>query len=376
MYVLNEPEIHGNIRCDPSDHINYKFLKIDEKLAKQSYLRLDNSDNPIKSKGITVSSAMSGSTSLGHFGLSSSSQNIYLDENVPSSGDASQIHLRRSQSPLDIVLNNTNEKSLQPANFRVNNKVPQQRNNIKPEMDKFNDFEISVNPAFTGDTVNKGNDSYKSSRRKMKGYQDNFLDYNQYEDAHQSINIENTKQLPVPHATYSNKKFRFYDRYRRSQSNENQLAIKEQCNNVKCAIIRCYAGPLGINDNAFIAIRSRLSAITMSKIASSAAMNISTLILAKIMRLPYIGTPKDETIKIHEVKIHAIPEPEPKPDVVPLWIVVLAAIIGALLLLLLIYIMYKCGFFKRNRPHQTSQVNVHERQPLNGSNGYHNDEHL
>lgn len=63
--------------------------------------------------------------------------------------------------------------------------------------------------------------------------------------------------------------------------------------------------------------------------------------VARISKLPYIGAPKDKPIKSHEVFTTAIPEPVPKSDVIPLWIVVLAACAGAIILLLLVYLLYK-----------------------------------
>ena len=63
--------------------------------------------------------------------------------------------------------------------------------------------------------------------------------------------------------------------------------------------------------------------------------------IGKITKLPYVGTPVNETLKTHEVFVTAIPDPVPKPDVIPLWIFVLAACAGALILLLLIYLLYK-----------------------------------
>jgi integrin alpha 8 len=120
-------------------------------------------------------------------------------------------------------------------------------------------------------------------------------------------------------------------------------------------------------------------------------VKLSTMAIGRITKLPYVGEPTNDTLKTHEVFVTAIPDPIPKPDVVPLWIVVLAACAGALILLLLIYLLYKvsiytrilaclitisihkqCGFFKRNRP----AGSPHERQPLNRNGNYHGDEHL
>lgn len=120
-------------------------------------------------------------------------------------------------------------------------------------------------------------------------------------------------------------------------------------------------------------------------------MKLSTMATGSITKLPYIGKPLNDSQKTYEVFVTATPDPIPKDDVVPLWIYVLAACAGALILLLLIYLLYKvslktvpnklqylkfssikCGFFKRNRP----TGSPHERQPLNRNGNYHGDEHL
>lgn len=69
-------------------------------------------------------------------------------------------------------------------------------------------------------------------------------------------------------------------------------------------------------------------------------VKLSTMALARITKLPYVSKPP-ETDFTHEIFVTATPVPTPKPDVVPLWIVVLAACAGALILLLLIYLLYK-----------------------------------
>lgn len=70
-------------------------------------------------------------------------------------------------------------------------------------------------------------------------------------------------------------------------------------------------------------------------------VKLSTMAVGKITKLPYVGSPANETIKTHEVYVTATPEPTPKPDIIPLWIFILAACAGALILLLLIFLLYK-----------------------------------
>lgn len=70
-------------------------------------------------------------------------------------------------------------------------------------------------------------------------------------------------------------------------------------------------------------------------------LNLTTMVVSRVSKVPYIGEPHEKPLKVHEVKIRAIPIPEPKPDIVPLWIIILSACIGVIILLLLIYLLYK-----------------------------------
>ena len=83
------------------------------------------------------------------------------------------------------------------------------------------------------------------------------------------------------------------------------------------------------------------SFVFRSQIGGESEVKLSTMAIGRITKLPYLGKPTNDTLKTHEVFVTAIPDPIPKPDVVPLWIVVLAACAGALILLLLIYLLYK-----------------------------------
>lgn len=77
-------------------------------------------------------------------------------------------------------------------------------------------------------------------------------------------------------------------------------------------------------------------------------VRLSTMAIGNITKLPYVGTPANEIVRSQEVYVTAIPDPIPKPDVIPLWIFVLAACAGALILLLLILLLYKVNFININ----------------------------
>lgn len=120
-----------------------------------------------------------------------------------------------------------------------------------------------------------------------------------------------------------------------------QIDMNSPCKAAKCETLRCVARNLGKDDGVWIAIRTRMVARTMEKLAGSVPLNVSTMAVSHVTKLPYIGEPKDDIIRTHEIFYKAIPEPTPVPDVVPLWVVVLAACAGALILLLLIFLLYK-----------------------------------
>ncbi|KAG5683654.1 hypothetical protein PVAND_012923 [Polypedilum vanderplanki] len=163
-----------------------------------------------------------------------------------------------------------------------------------------------------------------------------------------------------------------FQHYRRTRDVNGLDKTKPLCQSAQCVNLRCVVGPLDKNTGALIALRTRLVAHTLHKIGGEREVRLSTMAIGNITKLPYVGTPANEILKTHEIFMTAIPDPIPKPDVIPLWVFILAACAGALILLLLIYLLYKCGFFKRNRP----TGSPHERQPLNRNGNYHGDEHL
>jgi len=69
---------------------------------------------------------------------------------------------------------------------------------------------------------------------------------------------------------------------------------------------------------------------------------LSSTASAHITQLPHIGTPNYVTLRTQEVSMKAIPNDlSEKSESVALWVVVLSAVAGALILMLLVYLLYK-----------------------------------
>lgn len=80
------------------------------------------------------------------------------------------------------------------------------------------------------------------------------------------------------------------------------------------------------------------------QVAFNRPLNLSSMISAKVTKLRYIDHRVDELAKVrsYEVLTQIIPRDlTVKPDIIPLWIVVLAAVAGTAILLLLAYLLYK-----------------------------------
>lgn len=138
-----------------------------------------------------------------------------------------------------------------------------------------------------------------------------------------------------------------------------QASAEQLCKSTNCASVRCVVGSLDKNSEALIALRFRLVAHTLHKVrfisrketfyfynfseqlGGETEIKLSTMAFGHITKLPYIGKPLNDSVTSHEVVVTAIPDPIPKEDVVPLWIYVLAACAGTLILMLLVYLLYK-----------------------------------
>nr|XP_006636633.2 PREDICTED: integrin alpha-V isoform X1 [Lepisosteus oculatus] len=142
------------------------------------------------------------------------------------------------------------------------------------------------------------------------------------------------------------------------------------CEKAECLKIRCQVGRLERGKSAILFIRSRLWAATFlsgenqnrSYIArSSASFNV--------IEMPYKNLkyelPSNSTVVNTSIMWVIIDNPPPVPG----WIIALAVLAGLLLLALLIFVMYKFGFFKRVRPPQEDGTEKEQLQPQENGDG-------
>uniref|UniRef100_A0A671SMS4 Integrin alpha-V-like n=1 Tax=Sinocyclocheilus anshuiensis TaxID=1608454 RepID=A0A671SMS4_9TELE len=116
---------------------------------------------------------------------------------------------------------------------------------------------------------------------------------------------------------------------------EENLEILD-CGNAECQEIKCWVGRLEKGQSAILFIYSRLAVSTFLK--------VKTIHLTDIASLKVIWNSEN-------------------PQPVPGWVVALAVLAGLLLLALLIFVMYKLGFFKRVRPPQDDSIEKEQLQP-------------
>ncbi|KAF5278363.1 hypothetical protein FQA39_LY05852 [Lamprigera yunnana] len=166
----------------------------------------------------------------------------------------------------------------------------------------------------------------------------------------------------------------YHIRHKREDTTTQDIKRLSECKTSNCSIIRCTTGQLHNGKEVHIALRARINVQTLTLLSTTQTVNIQSMMLARISEYQDInGVPEKRTLYRQQAITTVMPPwPEIKPDIVPLWVVILSAVAGTLILLLLIFLLYKCGFFNRSRPSDAP-----ERQPLNRNGHFqHGDEAL
>ncbi|XP_027866083.1 integrin alpha-5 [Xiphophorus couchianus] len=125
------------------------------------------------------------------------------------------------------------------------------------------------------------------------------------------------------------------------------------CSNADCWTLQCNVGLLEKGTTAILKMRSRVWAETFTEKAYKQYV-MECLGRFNVKKMPYAILPKHYPSGQKKV---VTPVVWNKPDIensVPLWIIVLAILAGLLLLALLIYVLYRLGFFKRSLPYGTA----------------------
>uniref|UniRef100_A0A674B4Q8 Integrin, alpha V n=1 Tax=Salmo trutta TaxID=8032 RepID=A0A674B4Q8_SALTR len=167
----------------------------------------------------------------------------------------------------------------------------------------------------------------------------------------------------------------------RNHVHRRELAKKEMegdletldCSKAQCLKIRCQVGRLERGQSTTLYIHSRLGVATFLKTESqNRSFTVRSSASFSVIEMPYNKNLVSElpsnaiTVSMSVIWVKVDPEP------VPGWVVALAVLAGLLLLALLIFIMYKLGFFKRVRPPQ--EDNTEKEQLAPQENGDRNNE--
>uniref|UniRef100_A0AAZ3SQ22 Integrin alpha-2 domain-containing protein n=1 Tax=Oncorhynchus tshawytscha TaxID=74940 RepID=A0AAZ3SQ22_ONCTS len=164
----------------------------------------------------------------------------------------------------------------------------------------------------------------------------------------------------------------------RNHVHRRELAKKEMegdletldCSKAQCLKIRCQVGRVERGQSTTLYVHSRLGVATFLKTESqNRSFTVRSSASFSVIEMPYNKNLVSElpsnaiTVSMSVIWLKSDPEP------VPGWVVALAVLAGLLLLALLIFIMYKLGFFKRVRPPQEDNTEKEQLAPQENGDG-------
>lgn len=153
-----------------------------------------------------------------------------------------------------------------------------------------------------------------------------------------------------------------HHRYRRSTSPAH-TGKTLNCSTVTCLHVQCVVGRLNRGQSAVVKIRSRLWTSTFIERQNIPYVLNSSATL-RVLSMPYRVQPlilPQQSKSIGTFVLWAIPDVS---FAIPLWVIILAILLGLLVLAMLTVAMWKCGFFDRARPPKDDDVS--DREQLTG----------
>uniref|UniRef100_A0A673TK83 Integrin subunit alpha 5 n=1 Tax=Suricata suricatta TaxID=37032 RepID=A0A673TK83_SURSU len=135
-----------------------------------------------------------------------------------------------------------------------------------------------------------------------------------------------------------------------------------KCPEVECFRLRCELGPLHRQESRSLQLHFRVWAKTFLQ-REHQPFSLQCEAVYEALKMPYRILPQQLPRKELQVATAVQWTKAEGSHGVPLWIIILAILIGLLLLGLLIYILYKLGFFKRSLPYGTAMEKAQLKPP-------------
>ncbi|XP_060228321.1 integrin alpha-8 isoform X2 [Meriones unguiculatus] len=123
------------------------------------------------------------------------------------------------------------------------------------------------------------------------------------------------------------------------------------CTNIECLQISCAVGRLGGGESAVLKVRSRLWAHTFLQ-RKNDPYALASLVSFEVKGMPYKDQPAKLPAGSTAIKTSVIWATPNVSFSIPLWVIILAILLGLLVLAILTLALWKCGFFDRARPPQ------------------------
>ncbi|CAH1238107.1 ITGA8 [Branchiostoma lanceolatum] len=161
-------------------------------------------------------------------------------------------------------------------------------------------------------------------------------------------------------------------RHRRAAATSDKEVAQMDCINAECIVIDCMLERLNKDNIAVVQIRSRLWVDTLLE-GGFKETTLTSVADFEVLEFPYAITADVLPTARAEIVTTANPS---KPSVgkrpVPLWIIILSACAGLLLLVLIVLVLFKCGFFKRQTMQEYTAIkrNPPTSESPDASSGY------
>uniref|UniRef100_A0A5F4WKH9 Integrin alpha-V n=1 Tax=Callithrix jacchus TaxID=9483 RepID=A0A5F4WKH9_CALJA len=140
------------------------------------------------------------------------------------------------------------------------------------------------------------------------------------------------------------------------------LALSEEdihtlgCGVAQCLKIICQVGRLDRGKSAILYVKSLLWTETfINKENHNHSYSLKSSASFNVIEFPYKNLPIEYITNSTLVTTNVTWGIQPAPMPVPVWVIILAVLAGLLLLAVLVFVMYRMGFFKRVRPPQEEQ---------------------